>query len=117
MPQSCSFQVLADGTTSMPAALAAVFFTAMFEIAILCVPLVTCGGPATTARSCAPALFSLYSRATCWAICVAIWPVVPLSGFQSDQPFAETLPLPELGFATRTTSPTIAAIPMAARPP
>ena len=53
---------------------------------MLWVPLVTCGGPATTARSGAPVLFSLYSRATCWAICVAICAVVPLPGFQSDQP-------------------------------
>ena len=44
MPHSCSFQVLADGTTSMPAALAAVLFTAMFDTAMLWVPLVTCGG-------------------------------------------------------------------------
>src|SRR4029077_6244185 len=99
------------------AALAAVLFTAMFDTAMLWVPLVTCGGAATSASTAAPALFSLYPRATCWAICVAIWPVVPLSGFQSDQPFAETLPLFEPGFATRTTSPTIAAIPMAARLP
>src|ERR1700726_3470937 len=98
----------------MPVALFAVLRTAIWDISTLCVPFASCGGPETTASSCVPALFRWYCCATCWAIELVTFEVVPLGGAQFDQEPLKLFPMLEP--ASSTTSPLTAAIRTAPRP-
>ena len=59
--------------------------TAMCDITTLWVPFASCGGPETTASSCAPALLRWYCCATCWAIELVTTDGRPRPGCQFDQ--------------------------------